>query len=120
MGLTVRYLEDKEDDLKVIATERLWLTADRKHVVRDGDPKAANLLTVAGREIPAELVEKFDLDDNGLPPYFRQKHVYVERADGPPVPPTPPSSDVEVRGKPNRRRKPADKRVTDPPDKGGQ
>jgi len=112
--------------LKVIASERLWLTADRKRVVKDGDPLAANLLTVAGREIPAHLVERFNLDDRGLPPYFRKKSVYVKTEalpntgpPGPPVPPPPPTADVEVRGNPKRRRKPKDKRVKDPEDKGG-
>lgn len=32
--------------------QRLWLTADRKHVVVDGDPAAAFLLCSPGQEIP--------------------------------------------------------------------
>lgn len=46
---------------KFTATERLWLTADRERVVKDGDPQAAFLFATPGKKISAEDVERFGL-----------------------------------------------------------
>lgn len=50
------------------ARERLYLTADRSRLVREGDPKAAFLYAAAGDEIPASAVEKFGLVNGRLQP----------------------------------------------------
>ncbi len=47
---------------KLITDRRLWLTADRDHVVEDGDPAAAFLFVArAGREIPADEASRLQL-----------------------------------------------------------
>src|SRR4051812_26203802 len=48
------------------ARERLYLTADKDRVVRDGDPKAAFLYAAQGDEIPATAAERFGLVDGRL------------------------------------------------------
>lgn len=42
-------------------TERLWLTADRTRVVKDGDAQAAYLLAAPGRQITREDAERYGL-----------------------------------------------------------
>lgn len=44
------------------ADRRLYLTADRKHVVEDGDPKAAFLLLPKGGEMSDGEAKKFGLE----------------------------------------------------------
>jgi hypothetical protein len=48
-------------------TQRLCLTADKKRVVPEGDPKAAFLYATPGDEIPDSAAEMFGLVDGGLP-----------------------------------------------------
>lgn len=48
------------------AQERLYLTADKGRVVREGDPKAAFLYAALGDEIPENAAEKFGLVDGRL------------------------------------------------------
>ena len=46
----------------LITDRRLWLTADRDHVVEDGDPEAAFLLVgCAGRTIPGDVASRLEL-----------------------------------------------------------
>lgn len=45
----------------MIMTERLYLTANRKKVVKDGNPKAAFLLAAKGQEMPDVLARQFGL-----------------------------------------------------------
>jgi hypothetical protein len=47
-------------------TQRLYLTADRKKVVGEGDKKAATLYAVPGDEIPESAAEQFGLVDGHL------------------------------------------------------
>lgn len=47
-------------------TQRLYLTADRKKVVGEGDKKAATLYAVPGDEIPEAAAKLFGLDDGHL------------------------------------------------------
>jgi hypothetical protein len=47
-------------------TQRLYLTADRKKVVGDGDKKAASLYAVPGDEIPQSAHDAFGLVDGHL------------------------------------------------------
>ena len=49
------------------AKQRLYLTADRKTVVPEGDRLAAMLYCVVGDEIPESAVARFGLVDGGLP-----------------------------------------------------
>ena len=42
----------------IIADERLYLTADRKTVVREGDPRAASLLVAKGQTVPKGWEDK--------------------------------------------------------------
>jgi hypothetical protein len=48
---------------QVIAQERLYLTSDRKTVVRDGDKDAAFLLAAVGQPIPIKLAQSLGLVD---------------------------------------------------------
>lgn len=45
----------------VIATERLWLTADRDRVVGESDPAAVFLFAAEGDEIAADDAERYGL-----------------------------------------------------------
>lgn len=44
------------------ATERLWLTADRKSVVKDGDLKAAFLLVIPGGQLSDAEASQYGLN----------------------------------------------------------
>lgn len=48
------------------AKERLYLTTDRKELVREGDPAAATLYAGPGDEIPESAVQLFGLVDGTL------------------------------------------------------
>lgn len=48
----------------LIADRRLWLDAQKKKVVEDGDPKAAFLLCAKGQLIPASEVKRLKLTAN--------------------------------------------------------
>ncbi len=50
----------------MIAAERLYLTADRQRVVREGDTEAAFLYAAPGDEIPDSAVEMFGLVDGTI------------------------------------------------------
>lgn len=43
-------------------TETLWLTEDKAHVVKDGEPGARFLLGVPGQTIPEEEAARLGLD----------------------------------------------------------
>ena len=45
----------------MIVKERLYLTADRKTVVKDGDKKAAFLFAAAGQEMPDNVARQYGL-----------------------------------------------------------
>lgn len=49
------------------ATERLYLTENRKQLVREGDSRGAFLYAAPGDEIPDSAVEMFGLVDGTLP-----------------------------------------------------
>ncbi len=51
----------------MIAAERLYLTADAKRLVREGDPDGASLYVAPGDEILPSAVERFGLVDGTLP-----------------------------------------------------
>lgn len=61
-----------------VATERLYLTADRDRVVREGDPEAAFLLAGVGGELSAETAERYGLKQASAP---TDKAVSAPRAD---------------------------------------
>lgn len=50
----------------MIAAERLYLTADAKRLVREGDAAGATLYVAPGDEIPPSAVERFKLVDGTL------------------------------------------------------
>lgn len=50
------------------ARERLYLTAAKDRLVREGDPKAAFLYAAQGDEIPQSAADKFGLVDGRLRP----------------------------------------------------
>jgi len=52
----------------MIAKERLYLTADKKRLVGEGDTRAAFLYATPGDEIPDSAAELFKLVDGGLKP----------------------------------------------------
>lgn len=47
----------------IIANERLWLTADGKRVVSEGDPEAASLLAAKGHNVPRAEAERLGLTE---------------------------------------------------------
>ncbi|MFZ5747895.1 MAG: hypothetical protein ACOY45_09605 [Pseudomonadota bacterium] len=49
------------------AMERLYLTADRRALVRQGDPAAATLYAIPGDTIPESTAERFGLVAGRLP-----------------------------------------------------
>ncbi|WP_346915054.1 helix-hairpin-helix domain-containing protein [uncultured Roseibium sp.] len=51
----------------MIAKQRLYLTADKKTAVAEGDKRAAFLYAVPGDEIPDSAAKQFGLVDGGLP-----------------------------------------------------
>jgi hypothetical protein len=55
-------LRDTSQDIVVVG-ERLWLTADRERVVKDGDPEAAFLLCGDGGQITRSDAERYGLID---------------------------------------------------------
>ena len=50
----------------MIAHERLYVSADRKTVVREGDERAAFLLAAKGQEIPPPVVRQYGLEEGGI------------------------------------------------------
>lgn len=78
------------------ARERLYLTADKDRVVREGDPKAAFLYAALGDEIPNSAAERFGLVDGLLKP---------KKAGNPADPPPP----VDPRPEPARAEAPVKK-----------
>lgn len=46
---------------KVKVTERLYLTADKERVVKEGDPAAAFLYATPGKEITAEDAKRYGI-----------------------------------------------------------
>jgi hypothetical protein len=64
------------------APERLWLTADREHVVKDGDPAARYLLTGGeGDEIPRDEAIRLGLVPRPSADHFAPPRVTIERGD---------------------------------------
>ena len=49
------------------AKERLFITSDKKRLVKEGDPKGAFLYAAPGDEIPQSAAEMFGLIDGKLP-----------------------------------------------------
>ena len=49
-------------------TEKLWLTADRSRLVKDGDPEAAFLFCIPGRAIPMQEAKQYGLGIKELKP----------------------------------------------------
>lgn len=94
-------------DTMMVATERLYLTADRKRLVREGDRRAATLYCTPGTQIPASAVALFGLVDGTLP-------------DTQKAPPAPATS-VTPAATPAKRAKskpaPANKEAATPADK---
>lgn len=60
----------------MLATERLYLTADQKRLVREGDPEAAFLYCTPGDLIPDEAAARF-----GLKAAERAEDKAAERAE---------------------------------------
>jgi hypothetical protein len=51
----------KLTQIDLVADERLYLSADGKRVLREGEPGAATLLAAAGQIIPANVVKRLGL-----------------------------------------------------------
>lgn len=59
MSLTIKTLEDGDaGGVKVTVDRRLWLTADRKRAVEDGDPKARFQLCAPGKRVLRSELER--------------------------------------------------------------
>lgn len=50
-----------------IATEKLWLTADRSRLVKDGDPEAAFLFCTPGKALSDEDAKRYGLKAKAKP-----------------------------------------------------
>lgn len=46
----------------MLVTERLYLTADKKEIVKHGDNRAAYLFAAIGQEIPDKIAKQYGLD----------------------------------------------------------
>lgn len=73
------------------ATERLYLTADRKEVVKEGDVKARFLLVAKGQEIPKVIAEQY-----GLKPKKAEKKKAEKPEDKKVDPPENKGSGVKI------------------------
>lgn len=63
-GRLTAAIDERDDPMK--CRQRLYLTADRKKIVPEGDKKAASLYAVPGDEIPQESHDRFGLVDGHL------------------------------------------------------
>lgn len=122
MALEITYIKQQAPEPKVVASERLYKTADGKRLVPEGHPDAAFLFCTPGREVPKEAFEGYELDasltgaaaeDEGQPepsPFPGNGESEAE-AEGEPEP-----EETEKKEKPKRkaRRKAADKAVKGP------
>lgn len=52
---------------KVTVTERLYLTADRERVVKEGDPAAAFLFATPGKDVSAEDAKRYGIKEAAKP-----------------------------------------------------
>lgn len=66
---------------RYITEERLYLDAERKRVVREGDPDAAYLLVGAGAEVTPALLDQVGLTPSDLPRRAERKQVASPPAD---------------------------------------
>lgn len=53
-------------------TKRLWLTADKEHIVEEGDPAAAFLYATPGKKVPLAEAVKYRLVKAGKPVEAKQ------------------------------------------------
>lgn len=60
-------------------TQRLYLTADRKKLVPEGDKKAASLYAIPGDEIPGSAHELFGLVDGHLKGFDLEAQLAADR-----------------------------------------
>lgn len=74
--------------------QRLYLTADRKKVVPEGDKKAASLYAVPGDEIPQSAHDLFGLVDGHLKGFDPDADAKVEEKE--PEPPQPTVAATQV------------------------
>ncbi len=73
MALTINKPDKTDGGKWEIAQERLFLTADRKRMVGEGDPEAASLYAAPGHRIPADMVKRFRLKGGRLPEKLARK-----------------------------------------------
>lgn len=89
----------------MIATARLYLTADKARMVAQGDPEAATLYCVPGDNIPPSAVSRYGLVDGAL-------GVAAEAVAVPPSPPPTPAKKAKAA--------PPNKEAAPPADKGAK
>lgn len=80
------------------AQERLYLTADKKKLVGEGDPKAAFLYAAEGDEIPDSAAAMFGLADGRL----------KAKKAAPPAPPAAPKAPAAKKGAAAKEQVPAE------------
>ena len=75
-------IDDCEENVmsKITVDRRLWLTADKDALVEDGDPQAAFLWAVEGREMP-----KNEADRLGYKPARKSHQKDTEKPDEAPA-----------------------------------
>ncbi len=71
--LIINKLADAVGGKWEIAQERMFLTADRRRLVGEGDPDAASLYAAPGHRIPADMVERHKLKGGRLPEKLARK-----------------------------------------------
>ena len=117
MALKITYIKQAAPEPKVVASERLWKTADGKRLVPEGHLEARILFCAAGHEVSRAEFESMELVG------FDEGPVAVEEAEAAPVPfpgDGQPEADAEAEPeaeeeeKPKRRRRGADKAVKGP------
>lgn len=95
----------------ITAAESLCLTADRKRVVPETDPKAAFLYCRPGHKIPSEAAAQFGIGDDGK--LKGRAKVTAEKGDG------EPGGGKQADKGANKQAKPGSNKGADPGSKSG-
>src|SRR3990167_9405922 len=85
MGIEIQRLPRPGDQpaAVVVAEQRLWLTADKEHIVGEGDRRAAFLLCSPGDELPLAVAERYGLIAAEAEPEPEPEPDVAEKAAGP-------------------------------------
>jgi len=101
MALVVTSLKDQAGRSQWVASQRLYLTADRSKVVEAGDPEGRFLLVSAGKSIPRDRAEELGLLATEAEPRAENSEPEVNELE--------PEQKEQEKPEDKQREKPADK-----------